>query len=172
MRPPTQIGVRPEPVSPRTIAIAAVTVMLGSLMTLVPLVATVPFLPPFGLLMLLGWRLRRPELFPSWAAVPLGLFDDLVSGQPLGSAIAFWTLCVLAIDVLDTRLVWRDFWQDWLIAGGAIGFCLIATRLVASPIGAHVDTLLLLQILVSCAFYPLAALICARIDQRPGPRFI
>ncbi|HWK37065.1 rod shape-determining protein MreD, partial [Sphingomonas sp.] len=145
--------------------------MAGSLVTLLPLVATVAFLPPCGLLMLLAWRLRRPELFASWAAVPLGLFDDLVSGQPLGSAMAFWTLCVLAIDVLDTRLVWRDFWQDWLIAGGGVAFCLIASRLVASPIAAHVDTALLLQILASCALYPLAAYVCARIDQRRQPRF-
>ena len=50
--------------------------------------------------------------------LPLGLFDDLVSGQPLGSAMLLWTLCFLAIDVLEQRLVWRDFWQDWLIAVG------------------------------------------------------
>jgi hypothetical protein len=84
-------------------------------------------------MMLLGWRLHARRFDAVWAPVPLGFFDDLVSGQPLGSAMLLWTMCVLGIDVLDTRLVWRDFWQDWLIASGAIGFCLIAGRLVASP---------------------------------------
>jgi len=156
---------RPEPASRWDVAIAAMTVILGSLITLIPVVTTVPFLPPCGLLMLLAWRLRRPELFASWGAAPLGLFDDLVSGQPIGAAMAFWTLCVLAIDVLDTRLVWRDFWQDWLIASGAIGFCLIAGRLIASPFGAHVDTALLLQLVASAALFPLIYRLCAWLDR-------
>ena len=150
---------------PRAVWLAPLSVMLGSLMTLVPVVAVVPFLPPFGLMVLLGWRMLRGDSMRVWVPVLLGLFDDLVSGQPLGSAMLLWTLCVLAIDVLDTRLVWRDFWQDWLIASGAIGFCLIAGRLVASPFGAHVDTALLLQILASAALFPLIYRLCAWLDR-------
>jgi rod shape-determining protein MreD len=150
---------------PRAVWLAPLSVMLGSLMTLVPVVAVVPFLPPFGLLVLLGWRMLRGDSMRVWVPVLLGFFDDMVSGQPLGSAMLLWTLCVLAIDVLDTRLVWRDFWQDWLIASGAIGFCLIAGRLVASPFGAHVDTALLLQILASAALFPLIYRLCAWFDR-------
>lgn len=69
---------------------AVASILAGSLVTLLPVVATVPFLPPFGLLMFLGWRLLRPGALPVWAAAPLGLFDDLVSGQPLGSAVLLW----------------------------------------------------------------------------------
>ncbi|MDT8758401.1 rod shape-determining protein MreD [Sphingomonas psychrotolerans] len=150
---------------PRAVWLAPLSVILGSLMTLVPVVAVVPFLPPIGLLVLLGWRLLRGDSMRVWVPVLLGLFDDMMSGQPLGSAMLLWTLCVLAIDVLDTRLVWRDFWQDWLIASGAIGFCLIAGRLVASPFGAHVDTALLLQILASAALFPLIYRLCAWFDR-------
>ena len=114
---------------PRAVWLAPLSVMLGSLMTLVPVIAVVPFLPPFGLMVLLGWRMVRGDSMRVWMPVLLGFFDDMVSGQPLGSAMLLWTVCVLAIDVLDTRLVWRDFWQDWLIASGAIGYCLIAGRL-------------------------------------------
>jgi rod shape-determining protein MreD len=145
--------------------LAPATIMLGSLVTILPFVASVALLPPFGLLMLLGWRMQRPDALRPWAAVLLGLFDDLVSGQPLGSAMLLWTSCFIAIDILDTRLVWRDFWQDWLIATGAIGFCLIAGRLVATSFGAHVDTVLLLQIIISAALYPLIARLCARLDR-------
>lgn len=147
--------------------LAPVSVMLASLVALLPMVATFPFLPPFGLMMLLGWRLHRADVLKVWAPVPLGLFDDMVSGQPMGSAMLFWTLCFIGIDVLDTRLVWRDSWQDWAIASAAIGFVLIASRLVATSFSAHVDTALLLQILVSAALFPFISRFCARLDREP-----
>lgn len=146
---------------PRSIWLAPLSVVLGSMATLLPVVATVPFLPPFGLMMLLGWRLVRGDSMKVWMPVPLGFVDDMLSGQPLGSAMVLWTLAILMVDVLDTRLVWRDFWQDWLIASGAIGLVLIGGRLVATPFGAHVDTALLLQIVVSAALFPVIARFCA-----------
>lgn len=150
---------------PRAIWLAPLSVVLGSMMTLLPFVTTVPLLPPFGLMMLLGWRLVRGDSMKVWAPVLLGFFDDMVSGQPLGSAMLLWTVCVLIVDVLDTRLVWRDFWQDWLIASGAIAFCLIAGRLVATPFTAHVDTALLFQIVISAALFPVIARFCAWLDR-------
>jgi rod shape-determining protein MreD len=147
--------------------LAPVSVIAGSLVTLLPMVATFPFLPPFGLMILLGWRLHRADSLKVWAPVPLGLVDDMVSGQPMGSAMFFWTLCFIGIDVLDTRLVWRDFWQDWLIASAAIGFVLIATRLATTPFVAHVDTALLLQIVMAAALFPFISRLCARLDREP-----
>ncbi len=146
--------------------LAPASIVAGSCITLLPFIATFPFLPPFGLLMLLGWRLTRADALKVWAPVPLGLVDDMMSGQPLGSAMLLWTLCFIIIDILDTRLVWRDFWQDWLIAAGAAGFCLIAGRLLATSFTAHVDTALLLQILVCAALFPLVSSFCGWLDRR------
>jgi len=154
---PPRIGVRLVP---------WLSVMAGSMLTLWPYIATFPILPPCGLMMLLGWRLMRPEVFRIWAPLPLGLFDDLLSGQPLGSAMLTWTLCFFAIDMIDQRTVFRDFWQDWLLAGGSIGFCLLAGRYFASPFGAHVDTVLLLQAVISILLFPVAARICGWLDRR------
>uniref|UniRef100_UPI0035CC5F2F rod shape-determining protein MreD n=1 Tax=uncultured Sphingomonas sp. TaxID=158754 RepID=UPI0035CC5F2F len=145
--------------------VPALSVVLASSLTLWPIIASLPLLPPFGLLMLLGWRLIRPDSLRIWAPLPLGLFDDLVSGQPLGSAMLFWTLCFFMIDLIDQRVVFRDFWQDWLIAAGAVGFCLILGRLVASPLSAHVDTVMLVQIAVSVLLFPLVARLCAMLDR-------
>lgn len=142
------------------------TVLAGSLVTIWPFVTSVPILPPLGLMILLAWRLSRPDLFRIWVPLPLGMFDDLVSGQPLGSAMLLWTLCFFVMDLIDQRLVFRDFWQDWLIASGAIGFCLVAGRLIAAPVGAHVDTVLVLQTVVSILLFPLVARGCAWLDAR------
>ncbi len=146
--------------------VPAASIMLGSLITIWPLIASVPFLPPLGLLMLLGWRMARPGVLAIWAPLPLGFFDDLLSGQPLGSAILLWQVCFIVIDLIDQRLVFRDLWQDWLIAGGSLAFCLIAGRLVATPLSAHVDTPLVLQIAVSVLLFPLAARIAMWLDRR------
>lgn len=170
MNGPFHSGLGQDDRAQRANWLAPLTIIVGSLVTLVPFKASFPILPPFGLMMLLAWRLHRPDLLKPWAAVLLGLVDDLVSGQPLGSAMLFWTVSFIAIDVLDTRIVWRDFFQDWLLAAGAIGFCLIAGRLVAAPLGAHVDTVLLIQILISIALFPVFSRLVSRLDGRRGMR--
>ncbi|MFD1788668.1 rod shape-determining protein MreD [Sphingomonas floccifaciens] len=165
MRPPrpSKFG---EPISARRRSlIAAAVVMAGSLLpVLVPLISVVPYLPPLGLLFLLAWRQRSPDILPVWAGAPLGLWDDLLSGHPLGSATSLWTLILIGIDLVDNRLVWRDFWQDWLVAGGAVAGFLIGARLAGTPLVAHVDTVLMIQIAIAAALYPLAAATCGWVD--------
>lgn len=144
------------------------SVMAGSLVTIAPFVAGFPVLPPFGLMLLLAWRLRRPEALPIWSPLLLGLFDDLLSGQPLGSAMVLWTLCFFAIDLLERRLMlFRDFRQDWLVAAGGIAACLLLGRLAAAPLRAHVDAPVLVQIAASILLYPFVATIAAWLDRRP-----
>jgi rod shape-determining protein MreD len=153
----------------RARAIPWLSVMGGSLVTIMPVVASLPLLPPLGLLMLIAWRLLARFALRPWAAAPLGAFDDLLSGQPLGSAVLLWSLCFLAIDLVEQRLVFRDFWQDWVIAGVAVAACLIAGRIIALPLGARIDLVLLAQIVIAVMLFPMAARIVAWIDRKRGP---
>lgn len=152
----------------RARALPWVTVIAGSLLTALPVIATVPLLPPFGLLMLLAWRLLVRYALRPWAAAPLGLVDDLVSGQPLGSAVLLWSLCFIAIEVVDGRMVFRDFRIDWLIAGGAIAGVLAVGRLLAVPLTAQVDPAVGLQIVVTALLFPVATRLVAWIDGKRG----
>ena len=152
----------------RARALPWATVIAGSALTAWPVIASVPLMPPFGLLMLLSWRLLAPFAVRRWAAAPLGFADDLFSGQPLGSAVLLWSLCFLFIDLIEQRLVFRDFWQDWLIGAGAVAFCLIGGRLVAVPFAAHVDAAILAQIAISVALLPASARLVAWIDRKRG----
>ena len=147
-------------------ALPWLTVMGGSLVTIIPVVATLPLLPPFGLLMLLSWRLLAPLALRRWAPALLGLFDDCLSGQPLGSAMLLWTLTFFLVDLFDQRTIFRAFAQDWLIAAVSIAFCLIAGRFLATPLGAQVDSVLVVQIIVSILLFPLAARAVAWVDRR------
>jgi rod shape-determining protein MreD len=144
------------------------TVVGGSACTALPLIATVPILPPLGLVMLLAWRLLARFALRPWAAAPLGLFDDLVSGQPLGSAVLIWSVIFLAIDLIESRLVFRDFWQDWLIAAGATLFAIIMGRVLALPIGARVDGAMLAQAAATILLFPIATRFVAWIDRKRG----
>lgn len=140
--------------------------MGGSLVTIFPVAATLPLLPPFGLLMLLAWRLLAPLALRRWAPALLGLFDDCLSGQPLGSAMLLWTLSFFMIDLFDQRTIFRAFAQDWLIAAVAIAICLVGGRLFATPLGGHVDSVLVAQIAVSILLFPFAARMVAWVDRR------
>ena len=93
-----------------------VSIMLLSMMTFSPIIASAPVMPPLAFMTLLGWRMLRPGFLPIWAGLPLGAWDDLYSGQPFGSGIVLWSLAMLAMDVLDERFLWRSFMQDWLAA--------------------------------------------------------
>jgi len=142
------------------------SVMIASLSPLLPMIATTPDLPPLGFMMLIGWRLLRPDLWPVWAAFPLGLFDDLFSGQPLGSAMTVWTVAFLGLAMVDTRLMWRDHKQDWAIAAIAIA----AERAISLGIahftgGAMPYYLLVPQILVAIFLFPLVSRVCAALDR-------
>lgn len=150
----------------RARALPWLTVIGGSLLTALPIVATVPLLPPCGLLMLLAWRLLVRYAFRPWAAAPLGLFDDLVSGQPLGSAVLLWSICFLLVDLVEQRLVFRDFWLDWLIATGLIAFTLAAGRFVAVPFQAHVDTAMLMQGVAAVLLFPIGTRLVAWVDAK------
>jgi rod shape-determining protein MreD len=144
----------------------AISTVLGSAVTLLPIVAAAPILPPFGLLMLLSWRLIRPELWPIWVGIPLGLVDDLLSGQPIGSAVLLWTLVLLGIDQLDRRTMFRDYWQDWLIAAVAIIVCLAGGLLTANLTGGHTEFAVIVpQIMFSVLAYPIVARFCALLDR-------
>jgi len=105
---------------PKTLWVPILSTIAGSALILLPIVATTPVAPPFGLLVVLAWRLLRPEMWPASMALPLGLADDLLSGHYLGTAMALWTVTFLAFDWVDHHVVWRDYWMEWVIAAIAI----------------------------------------------------
>ena len=150
----------------RARALPFVTVIGASLLTAVPAVATVPLLPPFGLLMLLAWRLLAPFSLRPWAPALLGLFDDLLSGQPLGSAALLWSLCFFAIALLERRLPVHTFRQDWLIATCLVIVVLVVGRLLASPFPAPLALPVAAQAAVAVLLFPAAAALVGWIDRR------
>jgi len=143
-----------------------VSIMVGSVLPIFPITAAIPLVPPLGFLMLLSWRMLRPGLLPVWAGFPLGMFDDLFSGQPFGSAIALWSLAMLAVEAIETRFPWRSFMLDWATAG-----TLLVSYIVAGAVFSGADLTgpmvlaLLPQLVVSIVLFPAISRVVARLDR-------
>ena len=142
------------------------SILLGSLTPWLPIIAPAPLLPPFGFMMLLAWRLLRPGLLPLWAGLPLGLFDDLYSGQPLGSGVLLFSLTLIAIELVEIRFPWRNFWLDWLTASAMLVVYLAAAAVLSGSELTFVQLRVILpQLLLSIVLFPLVARLVAQLDR-------
>lgn len=147
--------------------IPAASVVAGSLVSLLPIISATGWWPDFGLLMLLGWRLLRADAWPAWWAAPLGFINDLLVGNPIGLSIALWSAMMIAMDILDRRTQWRDYWIEWAIATLFIALAELAQWRVSAVLGARVpfNTAALPPIIVSVLCFPIAAYLAGRIDR-------
>ena len=150
----------------RVRSVPYVTIMLGSLLPVLLIADLMPLFPSLGFLLLLGWRMVRPGLLPLWAGAPLGAFDDLVSGQPFGSAILLWSLAIIVIELIETRFPWRGFWQDWFTAGViAVSYWFAALLVSGASVTPELLIVALPQALLSVMLYPIIARMVAGLDR-------
>lgn len=150
----------------RALGVPYLSIMLGSLVPVLLIADLMPLAPSLGFLLLLGWRMVRPGLLPLWAGAPLGAFDDLVSGQPFGSAILLWSLAMIAAELIETRFPWRGFWQDWFTAGVmAVGYWLAALMVSGARVSPELLAAALPQAVLSVLLYPIVAHMVAGLDR-------
>ena len=143
-----------------------ISTIVASLLQALPVVVTTPVVPDFAFLVLLSWRLLRPEMWQAYFALPLGLLNDLAAGHPLGQSMALWTAIVLACDLLDSRSGWRDYWIDWLFASIAIAFYVGGEWRIARAMGSQISfEVLVPQLLLSIFAYPLVARLVVGLDR-------
>lgn len=141
-------------------------VMLGSLAPTWPLIASAPIMPPLGFLALVAWQQLRPGLFPVWAGVPLGLFDDLYSGQPFGSAVLLWSLAMITLDLIEARLPWRGVVQNWLVGIAIIVAYLLASLAFANAAGGMAAVRVMVpQMVLAALIFPLIGRLVAIVDR-------
>lgn len=146
--------------------IPAVSVVAGMFLSALPVVAQTGWFPDFGFLMLIAWRLLRSDVWPSWWAAPLGLLNDLLLGLPVGLSVTVWTASMLALDLLDRRTIWRDYWIEWALASLLILFAEAAQWQTAAWMGALVPFAFMLPpVLISIAAFPVAAWLVGRVDH-------
>lgn len=143
-----------------------VSTIAASLLSLLPIVATAPVSPDIGFLVLIAWRLLRPEMWSAKTALALGLFNDLVSGHPIGQSMALWTITFLLLDFIDSRAMYRDYWMDWLLASLLILFHIFGGWAVAALMGSRSDFDIMWPLLgLSISSYPVIARLIVALDR-------
>ena len=147
--------------------IPAISVVVGSMISLLPIVSSTGWWPDWGLLMLIAWRLLRADAWPAWWAAPLGFANDLILGNPIGLSVALWAAIMIAMDILDRRTMWRDYWIEWAIAVLFITLAELAQWRIAALLGAPVPLSMSAgpASLVSVLCFPVAAFIAAKLDR-------
>lgn len=162
LSPPGRIG-RAPPSYARFVP--AISIVGASLLSALPIIAETGWVPDFGFLFLIGWRLLRADPFPAWWAAPLGLINDLFTGFPIGFSVALWSATMLALDLADRRTMWRDYWIEWVLAAVLIAVEQGFMWRAAAWSGASVPlSAMLPPLAISVLCFPVIAWFVSRID--------
>ncbi|RST31189.1 rod shape-determining protein MreD [Sphingomonas ginkgonis] len=144
----------------------AISVVLASALSLLPIVTQTGWFPDFGLVMLLTWRMLRSDVWPSWWAGPLGFANDLLTASPIGLSIALWTGCMLLLDLSDRRTMWRDYWLEWALAALLLLGSAAFRWWIDGLAGSHLPfTHSLPSLAFSILAFPFAARLAGAIDR-------
>ena len=147
-------------------AIPAASVVFASFLAALPIVSSHGWWPNAGFLVFLGWRLLRADPWPMWWAAPLGLVNDLFTGDPLGYSVALWSATMIALDLIDRRTMWRDYWIEWILAAlfiivdEALQWRVADAVLAAPPAQA-----IIAPAITSILIFPFFAWIVGRLDR-------
>ena len=142
------------------------TVIAASLLSALPIVSTSGWYPDFGFLAFIGWRLLRSDPWPAWWAAPLGFINDLFTGYPIGFSIALWSATMLALDLIDRRTMWRDYWIEWVLAAVLLAIDGWLQWRLAALVGAPLPfTTMLPPLAIAIFVFPMSAWLVARIDR-------
>jgi rod shape-determining protein MreD len=136
------------------------------LLSLLPIVSSTPLVPDLAFMALVTWRLLRPEIWSAQVALLLGLTNDLITGNPIGQSMLLWTAAFLTLDLIDSRLGFRDYLMDWLIGAAAIILHTIGAWYIALLMGSDVNfSIILPQLAVGILVYPIMARIVLGLDR-------
>ena len=158
----TRIGREPAPYAPY---VPAATVIVATLLSALPIISMSGWFPDFGYLAFISWRLLRANPWPPWWAAPLGLINDLFTGYPIGLSVLLWSATMLALDLIDRRTMWRDYWIEWIVASVLLAIDQWLQWRIAALTGASVPFWRMVPpLLISICVFPVSAWVVARVD--------
>jgi len=142
-------------------------VLLASLLSMLPIVSLHGWWPDFAFLFLIAWRLQRPLAFGPWFPPLAGLWNDVLAGHPIGLSVFTFSLALLVADLIERRILSRDFVTEWLVASLMILAAEVIQWWVARAGGADLPiTVLAIPLLTSMLCYPLIARLVSYADAK------
>ena len=164
LTPPRRIGQGPSPIAAY---VPAATVVVAAMLAGLPIVSTSGWYPDFAYLVFISWRLLRADPWPAWWAAPLGFVNDLFTGYPIGFSIALWSATMLALDLIDRRTMWRDYWIEWVLGAVLIAIDEWLQWRIAKLVGAAPPFARMVPpLVISICIFPVIAWVVSRIDAK------
>jgi rod shape-determining protein MreD len=162
LTPPRRIGQGP---SRFAAYVPALSVVAAAFLSALPIVSTSGWYPDFGFVVFISWRLLRADPWPAWWAAPLGFVNDLFTGYPIGFSIALWSATMLALDLIDRRTMWRDYWVEWVLAAVLITIDeWLQWRVAKVADAAPTFARMVPALIISICLFPTFAWLVSRID--------
>ena len=151
------------------LTVPIVVSMFCVVLTMLPygLWAGVVMAPSFALMAIYYWTLYRPDILPPFAVFFIGLYQDLLSGGPLG----MWPVIYLSVYglIVSQRLffIGKAFLAIWFGFGAIVLLSCILTWAIGSLYFAAVLSpgVILLQGVLTFALYPLFGRLFAGIQR-------
>lgn len=126
-----------------------------------------PVMPFLALAAVFYWSVFRPDLLPPWAIFLLGLFQDLITGIPVGAGVLSLLIVYLTVTAQRRFFSSASFFMLWisfiLIAALATLLLWLASCFL---LGQFIDPApVLLQYLTTIAVYPCLAWLLGQAQQ-------
>lgn len=137
------------------IALTFALILVGAIPFYIPgLQSVAPSLP---FIAVFYWSLHRPDLMPPAAAFFIGLFQDILSGAPVGTGAAVFVVLHAAVQSQRTFFHGKPFSVLWLgfavaaVAAAALGWVIMSAMTLALVDGRSV----MLQAVTTIGCFPL-----------------
>ena len=146
-------------------AITLLLVMVSVLPMHIPFFGTVS--PVLSLMAVYYWSVFRPDLMPSFAVFGAGLFQDILSGTPLGVFALVFMLVRVAVVSKQKFFTGNSFvvmwWVFMLVAAGSLvlvwGLASLLNMTLISPLGVA------FQVFLTFVLFPCFAWLFFRVQQ-------
>ncbi|MFM7346006.1 MAG: rod shape-determining protein MreD [Tagaea sp.] len=123
--------------------------------------------PNFVLICAFYWIVHRPDLFPAWGAFLVGLFDDTLSGAPLG--LNAFVLLLVHFTIVAQHKFFRGkaFWLIWASFALVAAAAAVATAILIFVVAKIVVTpgAFFAQMALTMAVYPALAAVLGRAQR-------
>ena len=145
--------------------VSLVLILVSTIPIQVPAVGAVA--PNLGLVAVFYWTVYRPDLMPAIAVLPLGLWQDLLNGEPMG--LNGLTLLIVYGVIVFQRTFFRG--KSFLVVWWAFGLTAAFAALVfwLAVIGWHLSfvdpTPLVFQVVLTLTVFPFLYWLLSRIQR-------
>ena len=80
----------------------------------------------------------------------------------MGTSMLLWTLILIGYDIIDRRMIWREFLAEWGLASAIMALTIVSSLALA---GEGNPLLIVPQIILSILVFPLVTRMCSRLDE-------